>query len=155
MSKLYWEDFTTGRVFEGGPRRVTRDEIVEFATEFDPQPFHLDEDAARQTMFGGLAASGWHGCCILMRMTVDAFVGNSSSMGAPGVDEVKWLLPIRSGRPTLAPRHRARHSRSRRASPDRGFVKFLVRAMFNGSGARVLAMTTSMMYGRRNPGGVS
>jgi acyl dehydratase len=153
VSKLYWEDFNTGRVFEGGPRRVTRDEIVEFAAEFDPQPFHLDEAAARASMFGGLAASGWHGCCILMRMIVDAFVGNSSSMGAPGIDEVKWLVPIRPD-DQLSLRATVLDTRASQSKPDRGFVKFSFE-LFNGSGARVLAMTTSMMYGRRNPGGVS
>src|ERR1700750_1596677 len=90
---LYWEDFTPGRVCEHGPRRMPRDEMIAFAAEFDPQPMHLDEVAARETMLGGLAASGWYVCCILMRMCVDAFVGQSASMGAPGVDEVKWLRP--------------------------------------------------------------
>src|SRR5436189_233605 len=69
--------------------------MVAFAAEFDPQPMHLDEAAAEQTMLGGLAASGWYLCCILMRMCADAFVLESSSMGAPGVDEVRWLLPVR------------------------------------------------------------
>ena len=96
VPQLTWEDFSPGRVFEHGPRRLPREEMVAFAAEFDPQPMHLDEAAARQTMLGGLAASGWYACCILMRMCVDAFVGNSTSMGAPGVDEVKWLLPIRT-----------------------------------------------------------
>ena len=96
-TKLYWEDFTPGRIMEYGPRRVTREEILDFAAEFDPQPFHLDETAARATMLGELCASGWHSCCILMRMSADCFVLNSSSMGAPGVDEVCWLAPIRPG----------------------------------------------------------
>ena len=95
MSKLFWEDFHPGRVFEHGPHLVTREDIIAFAAEFDPQPMHLDEAAARRSMTGGLCASGWQACCILMRMCADAFVVNSSSMGAPGVDEVRWLLPIR------------------------------------------------------------
>jgi acyl dehydratase len=150
VSKLYWEDFKSGRVFEGGPRRVTRDEIVEFAAEYDPQPFHLDEAAARASMFGGLAASGWHGCCILMRMIVDTFAGNSSSMGAPGIDEVKWLVPIRPD-DWLTLRATVLDTRASQSKPDRGFVKFSFE-LYNASGARVLAMTTSMMYGRRGPG---
>src|SRR5262245_9836285 len=80
VSKLHFEDFTPGPIFKYGPRRITRDEIVAYAAEFDPQPFHLDADAARSTMLGGLAASGWHACCILMRMSADSFVLNSSSM---------------------------------------------------------------------------
>src|SRR5688500_1221745 len=95
VPQLHWEDFTPGRVFEHGPRRLPREEMIAFAAEFAPQPMHLDEAAARHSMLGGLAASGWYACCILMRMCVDAFVGRSSSMGAPGVDEVKWFLPIR------------------------------------------------------------
>ena len=94
-SKLAWEDFQPGRVFEHGPRLVSREEMIGFAAEFDPQPMHLDEAAARKTMMGGLAASGWYACCILMRMCTDAFVNNSTAMGAPGVDEVRWLAPIR------------------------------------------------------------
>jgi acyl dehydratase len=150
VPQLYWEDFTKGRVFEHGPRRVPRDEMIGFAAEFDPQPMHLDEAAARDTMLGGLAASGWYACCIMMRMCVDAFVGRSSSMGAPGVDEVKWLLPIRPDdelhlRATVA---EARASKSR---PDMGIVRFDFE-VFNGSRARVMTLTTSLMLGRRNAG---
>src|SRR5690348_5839361 len=97
MAKLYFEDFKPGSVTEYGPRLVTREEIVAFAAEFDPQPMHLDEEAARSSMLGGLAASGWHTCCLLMRMAADGFILNSASMGAPGVDEVKWLRPLRPG----------------------------------------------------------
>jgi acyl dehydratase len=148
VSQLYFEDFTPGRVFEHGPRRVPREEMIGFAAEFDPQPMHLDEVAAKDTMMGGLSASGWYACCILMRMSVDAFVGRSTSMGAPGVDEVKWLKPIRPDddlhlRATVAD---ARVSKSR---PDMGFVK-LDFEIFNGSGARVMTLTTSLMMGRRS-----
>jgi acyl dehydratase len=97
VSKAYWEDFTAGSVTDYGPRLVTREEIIAFAAEFDPQPMHLDEDAARLSMLGGLAASGWHSCCLLMRMMTDGFLLDSSSMGAPGVDEVRWLKPVRPG----------------------------------------------------------
>ena len=111
VPQLHWEDFTPGRVFEHGPRRVPREEMIAFAAEFDPQPMHLDEAAAARTMLGGLAASGWYLCCILMRMCADAFVLNSSSMGAPGVDEVRWLLPVRPDDELSLARDRARHPR--------------------------------------------
>ena len=81
MPKLYWEDFQPGAVSVYGPRRVTREEIVAFAAEFDPQPMHLDEAAASATMLGGLGASGWHMCCLFMRIIADGFILNSSSMG--------------------------------------------------------------------------
>ncbi len=95
---------------------MTREEIVAFAAEFDPQPMHLDEAAASATMLGGLGASGWHICCLLMRMIADGFVLDSSSMGAPGIDEVRWLKPLRPG-------HEYPHSRRpcwKRAPPTAG-----------------------------------
>jgi len=153
VPRYYWEDFTPGRIFEHGPRRLSRDEMMAFAAEFDPQPMHLDEVAARATMMGGLCASGWYVCCILMRMCADAFVLDSSSMGAPGVDEVKWLLPVRPDdeirlRATVAD---VRASNSR---PDMGFVKFNFE-LFNAAGQRVMTLTTSLMMGRRDPKSVA
>ena len=154
MSKLYWEDFTPGRVFEHGPRRISRDEMVAYAAEFDPQSFHLDADVARATMLGGLAASGWHACCILMRMSADSFVLNSSSMGAPGVDEVKWLAPIRPD-DELSLRSTVVETRPSRSRPDMGFVK-LQFDMFNAARQPVMTLVTSLMMGRRDhPGGAA
>ena len=147
MSQLQWEDFTPGRVFEHGPRRLPRDEMIAFAAEFDPQPMHLDDAAARATMLGGLAASGWYACCILMRMCVDAFVGQSSSMGAPGVDEVRWLLPIRPD-DALSLRATVLETRASNSRPDMGFVRFEFE-LFNAAGQRVATLTTSLMMGRR------
>jgi acyl dehydratase len=147
VPQLHWEDFTPGRVFEHGPRRLPRDEMIAFAAEFDPQPMHLDEEAARATMLGGLAASGWYACCILMRMTVDAFVGNSTSMGAPGVDEVRWLRPIRPD-DELTLRATVLETRASKSRPDMGFVRFEFE-MFNAKGERVMVLITSLMLGRR------
>ncbi len=148
MSKLHWEDFNPGRIFEHGPRRVTREEIVGFAAEFDPQPMHLDEAAARDTMLGGLSASGWHACCILMRMCTDAFVLNAASMGAPGVDEVRWLIPIRPG-DQLTLRATVLETRVSKSRPDMGFVRFLFE-LSNQAGARAVSLTTSLMISRRD-----
>jgi acyl dehydratase len=147
VPQLQWEDFTPGRVFEHGPRRLPRDEMIAFAAEFDPQPMHLDEEAARATMLGGLAASGWYACCILMRMTVDAFVGNSASMGAPGVDEVRWLLPIRPD-DELRLRATVLETRASKSRPDMGFVRFEFE-LFNAKDERVMTLITSLMLGRR------
>ena len=148
MSKLHWEDFSTGRVFEHGPRRITREEIVGFAAEFDPQPMHLDEAAARDTLLGGLSASGWHACCILMRMSTESFVLNSTSMGAPGVDEVKWLAPIRPG-DQLTLRATVVEARVSRSRPDMGFVRFMFE-LVNQTGKPAMTLVTSMMMGRRS-----
>jgi acyl dehydratase len=148
VPQLTWEDFTPGRVFEHGPRRLPRDEMVAFAAEFDPQPMHLDDEAARATMLGGLAASGWYLCCILMRMCADAFVLDSSSMGAPGVDEVKWLLPVRPD-DELSLRATVLDTRASKSRPDMGFVRFEFE-LFNAKGRRAMTLTTSLMMGRRN-----
>ena len=149
MSKLYWEDFAPGSVTEYGPRLVTREEIIAFAAEFDPQPMHLDEDAARATMLGGLAASGWHSCCLVMRMMADGFVLNSSSMGAPGIDEVRWLRPVRPG-DRLTLRVRVLESRASKSRPDMGLTRFAF-ALLNQTGAEVMTIGNSMMFGRRQP----
>ena len=88
MPKFYFEDFSPGWTAEYGPRRVTREEMIGFAAQFDPQPMHLDEEAARGTMLGGLGASGWHTCCVMMQMIADGLLLDAASMGAPGIDEV-------------------------------------------------------------------
>jgi acyl dehydratase len=145
--QLAFEDFHSGRVFEHGPRRLPREEMIAFAAEFDPQPMHLDETAARATMVGGLAASGWYACCILMRMSTDAFVNNSTSMGAPGVDEVKWLAPIRPD-DEITLRATVLDTRVSNSRPEMGFVRFNFE-LFNGAGERVMTLVTSLMLGRR------
>jgi acyl dehydratase len=137
-------------VTEYGPRRVTREEIVGFAAEFDPQPMHLDEEAARATMLGGLSASGWHACCILMRLLADGIVLNSSSMGAPGVDEVRWLRPIRPG-DELTLRATVLETRVSNSRPDMGFVRCLFE-LRSAAGQTVMTLTSSLMMGRRGDG---
>ena len=97
MPRFHYEDFVEGSVESFGSRVVTREEIVAFAAEFDPQPMHLDEAAARRSPLGGLAASGWHSCAIMMRLIADGFILESSCMGSPGVEELKWLQPVYAG----------------------------------------------------------
>ena len=94
---LHFEDFTLGRTFAGGPYCVTKDEIVEFAREFDPQPHHLDEDAAKHSLLGGLAASGWHTCAMTMRMFADAVIARAEARGGIGSPEGRWMKPVRPG----------------------------------------------------------
>src|SRR5262249_56880980 len=149
-AKRYWEDFTPGQVIEYGPRRITREEIVNFGREFDPQPFHLDEQSARGTMLGELCASGWHSCCIVMRMSADSFVLNSSSMGAPGVDEVLWLRPIKPG-DDLTLRATVLGKRASNSRPDMGFVNVQLE-LFNAHDERVMSLKAPLMFGRRTPG---
>jgi acyl dehydratase len=148
VPKLHWEDFNPGRVFEHGPRRLPRDEMIAFAREFDPQPMHIDEATASAGVMGGLSASGWYACCILMRMSADSFVLNSSSMGAPGIDEVKWLKPIRPD-DELRLRATVLDTRASNSRPEMGFVRLMFE-LFNGAGEAVMTLTTSMMMGRRD-----
>jgi acyl dehydratase len=97
MTLTHFEDFAVGESYEFGGHPVTADEIVEFATRYDPQSFHVDEDAAATGPFGGLVASGWHTAAIFMRMYVDAILSTTASMGSPGVEELRWLVPVRPG----------------------------------------------------------
>ena len=150
MSKRHWEDFTPGSVAVYGPRLVTREEIVGFAAEFDPQPMHLDEMAASATPLGGLAASGWHSCCILMRIIAEGFINDSHSMGAPGVDEVRWLRPLRPGTQVRV-RATVLETRASNSLPDVGFVKYLFE-MLDEQDAVLTAMTSPLMIRRRGAG---
>jgi acyl dehydratase len=93
----YWDDYEIGQKFELGSTTFTADEIVGFARQFDPQSFHVDEAAARQSMFGGLIASGWHVVSRLMRLFVDNYIDHRTTLGSPGVDEIRWLKPVRPG----------------------------------------------------------
>lgn len=147
MTKRYFEDFTPGMVIEHGPRPVTREEIVAFAAEFDPQPMHLDEAAARNSILGGLAASGWHTCCLMMRMACDSFVLDSSSMGAPGVDEVRWLKPLRPGT-NITLRTTVLEIRTSKSRPEMGFVKALMEVL-DDERSQIMTLTTSMIMERR------
>ena len=150
MPKLYWEDFQPGAVMISGPRLVTREEIVAFAAEFDPQPMHLDEAAAGATLLGGLAASGWHTCCLLMRIITDGFVLNSSSMGAPGVEEVRWLNPLRPGT-RIRVRSTVIETRASKSRPEMGLVK-IHHEVLDETDAVLTTLTSTAMLGRRQPG---
>jgi acyl dehydratase len=150
VPKYYFEDFSTDWTAQYGPRRVTREEIIGFAAQYDPQPMHLDEEAARHTMLGGLAASGWHSCCIMMKLIADGLLLDTASMGAPGIDEVKWLKPVRPG-DSLTVQGSVLDARASQSKPDRGFVKFLWE-VFNDRGECVMTLVCPQMILRRHPG---
>ena len=150
MPKYYFEDFAPGWTTEFGPRRITREEIIGFAAQYDPQPMHLDEEAARHTMLGGLAASGWHTCCIMMKMIADGLLLDAASMGAPGIEEVKWLKPVRPG-DALTVRGTVTGSRASQSKPDRGFVTFFWE-VFNDRGDLVMTLICPQMVQRRHSG---
>lgn len=120
--KLHYEDFTPERVFPLGPKTVTADEIIEFAAEFDPQPMHLDEEAGKASILGGLAASGWHTASMHMRMIIDSFILNSTCQGAPGVEFMDWKKPVLAG-DTLSGRAIVLDARPLRSKPGIGLVR--------------------------------
>src|SRR5258707_9889065 len=120
---LTFEDFPPGDFGPFGPRRVTREEILAFAAEFDPQPMHLDEEAAKRTMLKGLSAWGWHLCSIMMRMMCDGYIGRTASLGSPGVNEVRWLAPLRPG-DDLTLDVEVTEARVSRSRPETGIVTF-------------------------------
>ena len=147
MSRIYYEDFEIGAVRMCGPRVVTRAEIIEFASEFDPQPMHLDEVAAQKTMLKGLSASGWHTCALMMRLIADGLVLDSSSMGAPGVEEVKSLRPVRPG-DALTARLTVLDKRESKSRPGVGFVRQHCE-LLNQHGEVVLDTSYAGMFGTR------
>jgi len=144
---LYFEDFPPGDVRESPARTVTREEILAFAREFDPQPFHTDEAAARQTIYGGLIASGWHTIALYMRMMWDSYLKDTASLGSPGVDEVRWLKPVRPG-DTLRARFTVLEAVPSRSKPDRGLVRSLSE-VFNQHGEVVMTLRGLGLFGRR------
>lgn len=144
---LHFEDFPVGEVTTYGAYTLTREAILAFAREYDPQPFHLDDEAAKDTILGGLAASGWHACAIMMRLNCDGFLLNSTSMGAPGIDEVKWLMPLRPD-VVLSVRRTTLEARESKSRPQMGLVKFLFELIADGQ-AVVTTQTCSIMFGRR------
>lgn len=144
-----WEDMPPGTVIPLGPKDVTAGEIVEFAAEFDPQPFHLDEDAGKASILGGLSASGWHTCSMMMRMMCDAFLLDSTSQGAPGVDVVNWRHPVLAG-DTLAGAVTVTERRRSKSRADLGFVTCMA-TLANQNGETVLELKNTGMFLLRDP----
>ena len=120
---LHYEDFPAGEEVHYGAYAVTADEIKAFAGEFDPQPFHLDEEAGRASILGSLCASGWHVCAMLNRMNVDAYLACSASMGSFGLEEVRWLRPVVAGE-ILSIRRNTLDRRISARRPEMGIIKF-------------------------------
>ena len=144
---LTFEDFPVGRFGTFGPRHVTREEILAFAAEFDPQPMHLDEEGASKTMLNGLSGSGWHLCSLMMRMMFDGFVGRAASLGSPGVNELKWLAPLRPG-DDLTLEVEVAEARISKSRPETGIVTFKGVAR-NATGQTLCEMVSPIIIGRR------
>jgi acyl dehydratase len=144
---IWWEDFEVGERSEMGRHTFGADEIVAFARQFDPQPFHTDAQAARESPFGGLIASGWHTCAVGMRLMVDQYIGRTVSLGSPGIEDIRWLKPVRAG-DTLTYSRTVTASRASATRAGVGLVKHRWEAV-NQSGETVLTMDGWGMYGRR------
>ncbi|MGH1361593.1 MAG: MaoC family dehydratase [Burkholderiaceae bacterium] len=144
FKERYFEDYIPGEEVEFGDYLITEQEILEFAQKYDPQAFHLDHDAAAKTHFGGLVASGWMTCSVMMRLYVDHYISPLSSMGSPGLDEIRWLAPVRPG-DRLRVRVRTVSSRRSESKPDRGFLKF-EQAVLNQADEVVLTVKGTGMY---------
>ena len=151
--KLTFEDFKPGHLGTFGPHHVSREDIIAFASEFDPQPMHLDEEAASRSMLKGLSGSGWHMCALLMRMSWDGFVRNIASSGAPGVDEVRWISPLRPGG-DLTLSVDVIETRASKSRPEIGFVQ-LKNDMRNASGQTLMLANIPIMVLRRGAAGAN
>ncbi len=145
--EFYWEDFPVGQVREMGRHLFTQDEMIAFARLYDTQRFHVDPETARDTMFAGLIASGWHTCVVAMRGMCDAYLTRSACVGSPGLDSLKWLRPVRPG-DEIAYRARVLEARPSSSRPDLGLVKFLWDGI-NREGEVVLAMEGWQLFERR------
>jgi acyl dehydratase len=145
-----FEDLKVGDVMEFGPLAITAADIKSFASRFDPQPMHLGEAAVQNTIVSGLFASGLHIVCLHMRLFADGVLRDSTSMGSPGVEEIRYLAPLRAG-DSLTLRVEIVGARPSRSRPEMGLVNFRSR-MINGGGRPVLEMSATLMFGRRAGG---
>ncbi|MFV0681125.1 MaoC family dehydratase [Ottowia sp.] len=147
--QYFWEDLTPGKTLELGQITVDRDEVIAFARQYDPQPFHLDDAAAAKSIFGKLSASGWHTCAMAMGIMVRNFLNRASSLGSPGLEQIKWLKPVFPG-DTLHMRLRIIEARPMNSRPDVGLIRSHWE-MFNQQGDQVLLIDGHAMFRRRTP----
>lgn len=144
---LYWEDFTLGDVLEMGSHTFDSGEIIAFARQYDPQPFHIDPIAAKESYYEGLIASGWHTCAIGMRFAVDSYINAAFSLGSPGVDNIRWPRPVRPG-DTVTYRRIILASRVSQSRPGVGLVQVRIEAV-NQNGETVMTNEGWGMFARK------
>ena len=147
----WFDDIRVGDVSEFGDHLMTEEAIRAFATDYDPQPFHIDEAAAGRSIFGGLIASGWHTGSVVMRMMVDHYLSPESSMGSPGIDELRWIVPVRPG-DRLRVRITVLSAVASRSKPDRGIVHSQTEVL-NQKDQVVMTLKGMGMIRRRPAGG--
>ena len=145
----HFEDYPVGAVFTGGPIAVSEQEILDFARRYDPQPMHVDKEAAERGAFGGLIASGWHTGAMMMRLLAAHFVPTPGNLASPGLDELRWLKPVRPG-DKLSLRATVLSARPSRSKPDQGVVTSLVE-LINQNGDTVMTLKPISLMRRRDP----
>ena len=148
---IYWEDFRVGDVFEFSGPEITKEEIIEFASEFDPQPHHLDEEAAKASVLGALCASGWHSCSMLMALICETYLTKSKHLGSPGMKEVRWISPVFPG-DRFCVKRTVLSTRRVPKQPDRGMVQVLFEVK-NQDGRGLMTMDCYALYERRDAEG--
>ena len=149
---IFYEDLEPGTTRNFGGYEVTREEVMDFASKYDPQPFHLDDEAAAQTHFGRLSASGWHTCAMTMRMMVENMMNEKSAgLGSPGVDELRWRKPVYPG-DTLRCETEVVEKRRSASRPEMGIFKSRIRT-YNQNDEIVLEMVSNALIRTRNPEG--
>ena len=147
----YFEDYETGTVHEFGPVSIAEDKIIEFGRQFDPQVFHTDPQGAKQTIYGGIIASGWHTAGLMMRLFVDHYLSGVASLGSPGVDELRWTQPVRPG-DSLSLRVTVSQTTRSRSKPDRGILHSFIE-MINQRQEVVMTMkAVNLLLCRQKPG---
>ena len=146
----HFEDYPVGAVFAGGPIVVTEQEILDFARRHDPQPMHVDKEAAERGPYGGLIASGWHTGAMMMQLLAKHFVPSPGNLASPGLDELRWLKPVRPG-DRLSLRATVLSARPSRSKPDQGVVTSFVE-LINQHGEVALSLKPISLMRRRNPG---
>jgi acyl dehydratase len=147
--KYYWEDFKVGDTLSMGSFSLSEADIIDFARRYDPQPFHIDKAAAEKSFYGGLIASGWHTCSAVMRLMCDSYLLASASLGSPGIDELRWLRPVRPG-DVLTARRTILESCASSSKPEMGIVKSKWE-IFNQRDEYVMTMSGLQMFQRRVP----
>jgi acyl dehydratase len=150
VEEWYFEDYVPGSVYEFGSIVVEEEEIIDFATRYDPQVFHTNPDAAQKTIFGGLVASGWHTAAIAMRLLVDHYISHVACLGSPGADELRWLKPVRPG-DELSIRVTVLETRRSRSKPDQGIVRSFVEVMNQNREVVMTRKAVGMMLCRNSP----
>ena len=149
---LSYEDLQVGTTTDIGEHTFTSDEIIQFAKQFDPQPFHIDEEAAKTSPFGGLIASGWHTCSVMMGMLVRRIPNGQMSMGSPGIDEIRWLKPVRAG-DTIRMTNSILDKRISASRPDRGIVSTQWEGI-NQANETVVIVRSKVIIGLRHPANI-